>query len=174
MQNKSKSIFSERLRNAMKDLGIRQTELCEKTGIGKSAMSQYINGAFIPKQERLHAIAEALNVSEGWLMGYENRSCIEFFSPDDSMLGANIPKGSKILLKENDRFLDWDPLINGKIVCISVKNSEPKLRYIYRVNDMIVLNASNKQILPELFDISELRDGSIIIHGIVNKVEIKI
>jgi transcriptional regulator with XRE-family HTH domain len=50
---------------------MKQSELCAKTGIPKSAMSQYISGAFEPKQDRIYLIAEALNVDEAWLMGYD-------------------------------------------------------------------------------------------------------
>lgn len=65
------SSFSKRLREAMDLRQIRQTDLCRMTQIGKSAMSQYLSGAFLPKQRKLYALACALNVSEAWLMGYD-------------------------------------------------------------------------------------------------------
>jgi repressor LexA len=34
-------------------------------------MSQYIKGSFEPKQDRIYKIAEALGVSEAWLMGFD-------------------------------------------------------------------------------------------------------
>jgi len=61
--------FNERLLEAMKAKGISQAELCKRTGIGKSAMSQYMSGKFNPKQTRTYLIATALNVSIPWLMG---------------------------------------------------------------------------------------------------------
>ena len=61
--------FNERLSEAMQIKGITQAELCKRTGIGKSAMSQYISGKFNPKQTRTYLIANALNVSIPWLMG---------------------------------------------------------------------------------------------------------
>ena len=63
--------FYERLNDAMKINGISQTELCVRTQIPKSAMSQYMSGAFKPKQDRTYLIACALNVSEAWLMGFD-------------------------------------------------------------------------------------------------------
>lgn len=63
--------FNNRLKNAMQRNGLTQSELCTRTGIPKSAMSQYLSGAFVPKQERLYALAKALHVNEGWLMGYD-------------------------------------------------------------------------------------------------------
>lgn len=62
---------STRIARALAIRGMRQSELCEKTGIPKSAISQYISGAFLPKQDRTFLIAEALNVDPVWLMGYD-------------------------------------------------------------------------------------------------------
>ena len=61
--------FYQRMREAMEAAGLSQSELCERTKIPKSAMSQYLSGAFKPKQERTYLIAHALGVSESWLMG---------------------------------------------------------------------------------------------------------
>lgn len=66
-----KKSCSERLSQALSIKNITQTELCKKTGIPKSAMSQYIKGSFEPKQDRIYLIAKALNISEAWLMGYD-------------------------------------------------------------------------------------------------------
>lgn len=63
--------FHIRLQQAMNMRKINQTELCEKTGIPKSAMSQYISGAFKPKQRRTYLLSQALEVNEAWLMGYD-------------------------------------------------------------------------------------------------------
>ena len=63
--------FAERLAEARILRGIKQIELCNSTGIGKSAMSQYLKGAFVPKPDKVSALANALNVSEAWLMGYD-------------------------------------------------------------------------------------------------------
>ena len=62
---------SIRLAQALSIRGMKQSELCIKTGIPKSAVSQYISGAFEPKQDRLSLIAQALDVDPVWLMGYD-------------------------------------------------------------------------------------------------------
>lgn len=64
--------FYKQLLKAMDIKGITQSELCNKTKIPKSAMSQYMSGKFKPKQTRTYLIAKALNVNEAWLMGFEN------------------------------------------------------------------------------------------------------
>lgn len=62
--------FATRLKKAMSDKNIRQVELIEKTGIPKSALSQYVSGKFMPKQDRISILAEALDVNEAWLSGF--------------------------------------------------------------------------------------------------------
>lgn len=62
--------FNERLNEVMVEKNISSAELCRRTGIPKSAMSQYRSGSFSPKADRIYIIAKALNVSEAWLMGY--------------------------------------------------------------------------------------------------------
>ena len=71
MYEERKSNCSERISTALAIRDMKQSELCEMTRIPKSAMSQYISGAFEPKQDRIYIIARALEVSEAWLMGYD-------------------------------------------------------------------------------------------------------
>ena len=63
--------FHDRLKCAMDLRGLTQSELCKRTKIPKSAMSQYMSGAFKPKDKRTYLLAKALNVDEAWLMGYD-------------------------------------------------------------------------------------------------------
>ena len=62
-------IFKDRLVEAMKIRGIRASELAKRTGLSKARISQYVNGKFIPKSDAVLQIAEALLVSELWLLG---------------------------------------------------------------------------------------------------------
>ena len=50
---------------------MKQSELCKRANVPKSSLSLYLSGAYEPKQERLYAMAEALNVSDLWLGGYD-------------------------------------------------------------------------------------------------------
>lgn len=65
-----KETCSKRIREALQLRGMTQADLCRATGIPKSAMSQYCNGGLVPRQDRTYLIANALNVSEAWLMGF--------------------------------------------------------------------------------------------------------
>jgi transcriptional regulator with XRE-family HTH domain len=60
-----------RIKKALSIRNMKQSELCEKTKIPKSALSEYISGAYEPKQDRVFAIATALNVDPVWLMGFD-------------------------------------------------------------------------------------------------------
>lgn len=62
---------AERIKKALYIKGMKQSDLCRLTNIPKSALSQYISGAFEPKQDRIYLMAQALNVSEAWLMGLD-------------------------------------------------------------------------------------------------------
>ena len=62
---------SVRLRKALSIRNMRQADLCEKTKIPKSAISHYLSGSFVPKQDRAYIIAQALDVNPAWLMGFD-------------------------------------------------------------------------------------------------------
>ena len=63
------STTSKRIQEGMELRGLKQADLVEKTGISKSALSSYISGRYVPKQNNTFLIAKALNVNEAWLMG---------------------------------------------------------------------------------------------------------
>lgn len=67
----SKETCAKRIRAGLQMRNMSQADLCRKTGIPKSAMSQYCNGGLVPRQDRTFLIASALDVSEAWLMGYD-------------------------------------------------------------------------------------------------------
>lgn len=62
---------AERLKEAMEIRNMKQSEIIEKTGISKGALSSYVSGKYIPKQTNTYKIAQALNVDAAWLMGYD-------------------------------------------------------------------------------------------------------
>lgn len=63
--------FSVRLKKAMTYRNMKQVDLCNKSGIDKALISNYLSGKYKAKQDKLHKLAIALDVSEGWLMGYD-------------------------------------------------------------------------------------------------------
>lgn len=78
--------FATRLKQAMDLKGIKASELSEKAGIPKSAISQYLSGLYEAKQKSIFKLANVLNVSEGWLMGLDVP--MERLSEDLKKIGA--------------------------------------------------------------------------------------
>ena len=64
--------FHNRLQQAMQQKHMTQSDLCAKTGISRSTMSQYCSGSFRPKESKLRLLAKALGVKEAWLLGYDS------------------------------------------------------------------------------------------------------
>lgn len=63
------TIFQKNLINILNERKLTQSELAEKSGITQSSISDYINGKYEPKQDKVDAIASALNVSPSFLVG---------------------------------------------------------------------------------------------------------
>ena len=99
------------------------TELCKRTGIPKSAMSQYINGKFEPRQNRVYLIAKALNVSEAWLMGYDvpaerkdNEQEIETDISFDKFTYAMYNETKELTEEDKEALLNMARILKKKIV----------------------------------------------------------
>lgn len=71
MEYKQKVEMKVRLKEALDMRGMKAVDLCEKTGIPKSAVSYYLAGKSEPKSDRIYLISKALNIAEPWLMGYD-------------------------------------------------------------------------------------------------------
>lgn len=86
--------MANRIKEAMQLRNIKQSELVEKIGIGKSSISTYISGSYEPKQRNIYKIAKALDVNESWLMGndvpMERKSF--YVSFDDSPVNRGLQK----------------------------------------------------------------------------------
>lgn len=63
--------FQNRLQKAMNIRNMKQVDLVEKTGLDKTLLSKYLSGISNARQDKLTALAEALQVNEIWLMGYD-------------------------------------------------------------------------------------------------------
>ena len=63
--------FQNRLKEAMDYRNIKQVDLVEKTKLDKTLINIYLSGVSNAKQRKLTILAEALNVNEVWLLGYD-------------------------------------------------------------------------------------------------------
>ena len=60
--------FQYRLLKAISDKGITASELSRLSGVGKADISNYINGKYMAKADKVLLLANALGVDPGWLM----------------------------------------------------------------------------------------------------------
>lgn len=79
---------ADRLRMAMADAGKKQADLARETGLDTGLISRYVAGTYEPKQRGIAALAQALDVSEMWLWGYD------------------VPKGRTPAQKKNDQLVE--------------------------------------------------------------------
>lgn len=63
------NVIAERLKEAMELRNLKQVDLVQRTGIGKSSICTYLAGDYLPKQTNLYKLAKALSVDPAWLMG---------------------------------------------------------------------------------------------------------
>lgn len=73
--------FQYRLLKAIGNKQITASDLSRATGIDKAALSNYINGKYVPKSDKCYLLADALDVDPGWLMTGEEPRKIRF--PED-------------------------------------------------------------------------------------------
>ena len=86
-----------RIKKALSIRNMKQSELCEKTKIPKSALSEYISGAYEPKQDRVFIMAQALNVDPVWLMGFDVP--MEKEDKKSSPNEASLTEGERVMLE---------------------------------------------------------------------------
>lgn len=64
-------IKENRIAEALSIRGWKQIELSEKTGIPKNSVNAWVKQKWQPKQKAIMKMAQALDVSEMWLAGYD-------------------------------------------------------------------------------------------------------
>lgn len=86
---------SQRLKEAMVDVNMKQADLARATGLSKGGISNYVMGRYEPKSDIISKLALALNCSEMWLMGYDVPKEKKRNTPDKLQL----TEGEKMLLE---------------------------------------------------------------------------
>ena len=69
-QNKTAS-FASRLGMALLERGVKAAELSRKSGISEGSISRYLSGAVVPRMPVILLLAQALDVSDDWLLGFD-------------------------------------------------------------------------------------------------------
>ena len=68
-------VFSDvgcRISKRIKELGLKQLDICNKTGLSTTALSQYCTGKRVPDTVSLYKIATALGMSMEWILTGED------------------------------------------------------------------------------------------------------
>lgn len=92
--------FTNRLRQALEFRNMSQSELSRLSGIGKSAISQYLSGEYEAKQENIYLMSKPLNVNPAWLMGFDVPMVGDEINRGIPIVGT-IAAGTPILAEEN-------------------------------------------------------------------------
>lgn len=64
-------ITAKRLQKALDEAGLKPYQLADKSGVSQASISQYLNGSHKPSNISSGKMAEVLNVSPVWLMGFD-------------------------------------------------------------------------------------------------------
>ena len=83
-----KKSFVDRFNEIVEQKRISQSELARKSGITQSSISDWLKGKYLPKQDKVHLLAQALNVSPSYLMGWDDEE-------DDRITELNIEELSE-------------------------------------------------------------------------------
>ena len=85
------NVFAERLKMVMNEYGYSQADLlracapyCERFGvkITKSALSQYLSGAKVPKYDKMKIFEYVFNISADWFAGFSENMNIYHDIPE--------------------------------------------------------------------------------------------
>ena len=119
MISKPVELCSTRIRKALSIRNMTQTDLCAKTNISKSSLSEYLNGKHEPGNDKVFILAKALDVDPVWLWGYdvpmENKEELQETksSPDELQL----TEGEKAFIKLLRRIpVTEQPIVIEKIL----------------------------------------------------------
>lgn len=102
-------IFAKRLKEALEIRRMSQAELSRRTKIPAGDISHYLHAHYEAKQNRVMDIADALDVSEAWLMGLDVPMERQTYVPEEQPPDAP-PKTieAKILAAGIDRMPESD------------------------------------------------------------------
>lgn len=67
----TRKIFAQRLSDLLYDKHLTARDFAARIGVSEGSMTQYKKGSYLPKGYILQDIADALNVTTDYLLGYE-------------------------------------------------------------------------------------------------------
>ena len=144
------STFAQRLRAGLDARQMTQAELSSRSKISKSSISHYLKGDWEGKQDAVYSIAQVLNVSEAWLMGYDVPMDAEHATPSQPAQKATIPPGFEPMPE-----MDMVPLV-GRIACGTPITAEQNVERIvcvpYKWRSTFTLTCKGDSMEPRIHD----------------------
>lgn len=134
--------ISERIVTAMEIRDLKQTDLVEKSGINKGALSSYIAGRYEPKQRNIYKLANALDVSEAWLMGLDvpmERNNYNDYNLPKKVKAIRIPVLGRVQaglpIEAHEEILDYEEIepsmaLNGDYFGLQVRGDSMMPRFV--------------------------------------------
>ncbi len=98
-------LTAKRLQLALSNTNMNQQELANKSGVGKSSISQYMNGSHVPNRDNAEKLASVLNVEKLWLMGFDVEMEIAKYDSSDEytkavdQIGKNDRAAQKMIIE---------------------------------------------------------------------------
>lgn len=88
--------IGKRINERLKEMGLKQTDLCRETGLSTTAISQYCTEKRIPDTTSLFKISNVLNTSMEWML-------IGDYSTNENLTNENLKcDGIPLSTDEND------------------------------------------------------------------------
>jgi transcriptional regulator with XRE-family HTH domain len=91
LKEKQKKVFAHRLQIALRRKNIKPADLSAMTGIDKGSISNYVNGRFLPKQDKIYLMSSVLDVNPTWLWAIDVMSGKGEIDPLEGLGGFSVP-----------------------------------------------------------------------------------
>lgn len=105
--------IARRFKEALYDAYLTAKDLAERSGVGKSSISHYVNGSNCPSNKTAGLLASVLKVNPAWLMDLSDE---KYLSAPDAAQGkaVRIPVLGKVAagvpLEAIEEILDWEEI----------------------------------------------------------------
>lgn len=129
------SVVTQRINEAFKKSHMTRNDLMKKTGLSKSAISYYLSGKVIPKQDKVFLLAKALKVSPSWLIGIDSDRS-EFhsqFGTDQELKEYFADQPQLLDMYREIQQSDSLRLLFDSTKDLSPEDLKPVLEYIYTI-----------------------------------------
>lgn len=124
-ENNLKAIFANNLRKYTKAKGCTFTELANAIGVGKSAVSNWLNGISLPRMDKIDMICDYLQITKNDLLEDTNSDLENSF------------KINKIQRQIDNReiFINWIRSIGITCTKRQPKSNEPSEGYVFIIKN---------------------------------------